>query len=318
MKRFLSIGAVLLIFTITSIAQTPSSLVPNTPSKAPDYFCTWNIQGYVCSYSSGEEQRMAMTEKNMFGDSTNQNWVSFFPKIRKDLYFVMDDSWDIPLENKFTNDNVGTVELNQERFPSFTGNPTERLKKLVAAVEAKGWKGLGGWTCAQEAVAFGNVDPQAYWAERMKTAQEAGFKYWKVDWGKKSSNQEWRQMLTRLGRTYAPDLIIEHAMQGKSVSFSDVYRTYDVENIISLPVTIQRVADLLKYKPQGDAKAIINCEDEPYIAVGMGCAIGVMRASFCAILGISQWSCGNCHHWPFHQPEVFYRTGSCQTSHPRH
>ena len=280
MKRFLSIGAVLLISTITSIAQTPSSLVPNTPSKAPDYFCTWNIQGYVCSYASGEEQRMAMTEKNMFGDSTNQNWVSFFPKIRKDLYFVMDDSWDIPLENKFTNDNVGTVELNQERFPSFTGNPTERLKKLVAAVEAKGWKGLGGWTCAQEAVAFGNVDPQAYWAERMKTAQEAGFKYWKVDWGKKSSNQEWRQMLTRLGRKYAPDLIIEHAMEGKYISFSDAYRTYDVENIISLPVTIQRVADLLKYKPQGDAKAIINCEDEPYIAVGMGCAIGVMRHPF--------------------------------------
>ncbi len=111
----------------------------------------------------------------------------------------------------------------------------------------------------------------------MKAAQAAGFEYWKVDWGKNSRNMEWRQMLTRLGRTYAPDLVIEHAMEGKYVSIGDVYRTYDVENIIAQPVTIQRVADLFKYKPQGDAKALINCEDEPYIAVGLGCAIGVMR-----------------------------------------
>lgn len=280
MKRFFSIGSVLLLSTLSGFAQMPASLVPESPSNAPDYFCTWNIQGYVCSYVNSEEQRLAMTEKNMFGEGTYQNWVSFFPKIRKDLYFVMDDSWDIPLDEKYKNDNVGTVELNQERFPSFTGNPTERLKKLVTAVEAKGWKGLGGWTCAQEAVALGNVDPQAYWEERMKTAQEAGFKYWKVDWGKKSRNQEWRERLTRLGRIYAPDLIIEHAMEGKYVSFSDVYRTYDVENITAQPVTIRRVAELLKYKKQGDAKALINCEDEPYIAVGMGCAIGVMRHPF--------------------------------------
>jgi hypothetical protein len=69
-------------------------------------------------------------------------------------------------------------------------------------------------------------------------------------------------------------------MEGKYVSFSDVYRTYDVENISAQPVTIRRVAELLKYKKQGDAKALINCEDEPYIAVGMGCAIGVMRHPF--------------------------------------
>ena len=26
------------------------SLVPDMPSQAPDYFCTWNLQGYVASY----------------------------------------------------------------------------------------------------------------------------------------------------------------------------------------------------------------------------------------------------------------------------
>ena len=38
------------------------SLVPDMPSQAPDYFCTWNLQGYVASYKSTELTRAAMTE----------------------------------------------------------------------------------------------------------------------------------------------------------------------------------------------------------------------------------------------------------------
>lgn len=282
MKPFLSFGISLLILIITCSFRVPVSLVPETPSKAPDYFCTWNVQGYVCSYMTNADERMAMNEKNMFGDSIFQNWVDFFPKIRKDLFFVMDDSWDVPssANSMKNNDYLGSVELNQERFPSFTGNPAERLRKIVKAVEKKGWKGLGGWICAQEAPLFGNVDSVAYWIERLKAANEAGFDYWKVDWGKNEINIKWRKMLTRLGHTYAPNLIIEHALDEKYVSISDVYRTYDVENIISQPVTIQRIVKLLKYKPQSGAKGIINCEDEPYIAVGLGCAIGIMRHPF--------------------------------------
>ena len=126
----------------------------------------------------------------------------------------------------------------------------------------------------------GEVYPVEYWTERLKAANEAGFTYWKVDWGKQSRNMEWRKMLTDLGRIHAPNLVIEHAFNEVPIEFSDVYRTYDVENVTSLPVTISRIVNLLKYKPQGDAKGIINCEDEPYIAVGLGCAIGVMRHPF--------------------------------------
>ncbi|MCS2812039.1 hypothetical protein NXY17_21495 (plasmid) [Bacteroides fragilis] len=57
-------------------------------------------------------------------------------------------------------------------------------------------------------------------------------------------------------------------------------RTYDVENITAQPITIRRICDLLPYKTVEGAKGIINCEDEPYIAVGLGCAIGVMRHPF--------------------------------------
>jgi hypothetical protein len=281
MNKKFTFGLAFFIITLTAYAQTPVSLVPDKPSNAPDYFCTWNVQGYICSFMTNEAHRMAMNEKNMFGDGAYQNWVEFYPKIRKDLFFVMDDSWDIPLtETSKSGTSFGLVELNQDRFPSYTGNPTERLKKLVDAVKAKEWKGLGGWICAQEAPISGTVDPATYWTEHLKSANEAGFAYWKVDWGKQSRNLEWRTMLTQLGRSYAPNLVIEHAIVEKTVSIGDVYRTYDVENIIAQPVTIERVANLLKYKKQGDAKGIINCEDEPYIAAGLGCSIGVMRYPF--------------------------------------
>jgi hypothetical protein len=281
MKRLFSTIIFFLTFSIHGISQNTNSLVPTKPSNAPDYFCTWNIQGFVCSFESSAGSRKAMTENNMFGNGDYQNWINFYSKIREDLFFVMDDSWDIPIsETSKDGPTFGLTELNQERFPSYTGNPAQRLTKLVGAVKAKGWKGLGGWICAQEAPIAGKVNAEEYWTERLKAANAAGFSYWKVDWGKESRNQEWRKTMTKLGHIYAPNLVIEHAFNGKPIEFSDTYRTYDVENVIAQPVTIQRIADLLKYKPQGDAKGIINCEDEPYIAAGLGCAIGVMRYPF--------------------------------------
>nr|WP_157246990.1 hypothetical protein [Pedobacter panaciterrae] len=48
-----------------------------------------------------------------------------------------------------------------------------------------------------------------------------------------------------------------------------------MENIIAIPHTIERIGKLLTALPKGQAISIINCEDEPYIAVGTGCAIGM-------------------------------------------
>ncbi|KAA6343038.1 hypothetical protein EZS27_009256 [termite gut metagenome] len=278
---FVFISVIALLFLSSCEISSQNSLVPLTPSGAPDYFCTWNVQGYVVNYSTNALTREAINEKNIFGTGKYENWIDFFPSIRSDLYFVMDDSWDIPQDvNTTDNEYLGTAELDTTRFPSFTGSPCQRLKQLAESIKSHGWKGAGGWICAQEALKYGAVDPQSYWTERLKTAQEAGFVYWKVDWGKQCRQGEWRRMLTTLGHEYAPDLVIEHAFQKSFIEFSDVFRTYDVENIIAQPVTIERVAGLLPYNVQGDAKGIINCEDEPYIAAGLGCAIGVMRHPF--------------------------------------
>lgn len=288
MKTHRNLMAIILLSLVMQALAQPKqgeSLVPNTPSQAPDYFCTWNVQGYVDSYKT---ERANMNEKYMFGTGKWQNWVSFYPKIRQDLYFVMDDSWDIPQKeniNKNTDGDLGMVQVNKERFPSFTGNATERMRKLVEKVKSYGWKGLGGWVCAQKAgndKDFPNEDD--YWKDRLQVCEKTGFDYWKVDWGKNMTNTNWRQKLSDLARQYAPHVWVEAASGSSNprrnfVQFADVYRTYDVENIIAQTQTIQRVANLLSYK-KTTGKGIINCEDEPQIAVGLGCAIGVMRHPF--------------------------------------
>ena len=260
----------------------PKSLVPDTPSKAPDYFCTWNIQGYATSYQGSDRMRADMNEQSLFGTGQYEGWVNFFPKIREDLYFVMDDSWDIPQDvNTKTNPYLGMAELDTTRFPSFTGAPKERLKQLTDKIKSYGWKGAGGWICAQEA----EVDPrykdiEAYWTAKLQATNYAGFDYWKVDWGSHSRDGQWRKTLTDLGKTLAPNLWMEHALAKGCIAYSDVYRTYDIENIIAVPVTLQRIAEQLAYQAQPGYRGIINCEDEPYIAAALGCAIGVMRHPF--------------------------------------
>ena len=271
------------LFTFGSICavaqESTESLVPTTPSTAPDYFCTWNVQGYVDNYNT---IRGNINEQYMFGNGHWEGWVNFFPEIRQDLLFVMDDSWDIPAGNNVDKDkdpNLGMLELNSERFPSFNGSALQRLKHLTDSVKSYGWKGLGGWVCAQKAAAA-EMSDEDFWKDRMTTAEKAGFAYWKVDWGHQSIDDAFRRMLTEKGRQYAPHLIIEAAMKDDYITFADTYRTYDVENIIAQPVTIDRVAGLLMKRKQGQAMSIVNCEDEPEIAAGLGCAIGIMRHPF--------------------------------------
>lgn len=280
-KRLALTIPILMMCLLSSGVERPKSLVPSTPSKVPDYFCTWNIQGFAngCKTSS---MRYAMTEQNLFGRGKYQNWSSFYPEIRSDLIFVMDDSWDVPLDSTIGTGSayLGTAQLNTERFPSYTGDPTQRLKRLVNRVKSRGWKGLGGWVAAQAPAEVAAKDEATFWAARLKESHDAGFEYWKVDWGTNAHNPQWREKLTKIGKEHAPNVILEHACRDEFISFSDVFRTYDVENITAQPTTIRRVVNLLKLRSGTTSKGLINCEDEPYIAAGLGCAIGVMRHPF--------------------------------------
>jgi len=277
-KFFVCLTTAILIFSSAIQSELKAeNLIPTTPGSAPDYFCTWNVQGYVLSYAKGK-LRNAMTESNMFGDGKYQNWLGLYPRIRSDLYFVMDDSWDVG----FSNYDYGADILNPIRFPSFatTGTEVEKLKKLNDAVQAKGWRAVGGWICANKANAYTDMSDQAFYAERLQWMNTAGWGYWKVDWGKHSKDANWRRQLTEWGHKYAPNLEVEQAMIWSLVPSADAFRTYDVEVITSIPVTLSRVCKGFPQVAESNAKAIINCEDEPVIGAALGCAIGIMRHSY--------------------------------------
>lgn len=323
-----------LLLSMNCLAQqNPGSLVPTTPSQAPDYYCTWNLQGYVASHAFGRgsnDLRAEMNEDNLFGthkvyakdasktidgavytvDSRYQGWLNHFPSIRQDLLFVVDDSWDIPAGSNskrphgsnYDNEYLAMLTLDQTRFPSFSGSDVERMTGLVNAVKEIGWKGLGGWICAQNPICltkkytgmkntFENSkkwtvkQEEKYWKQRLEESQKSGFHYWKLDWGNKDRDDVFRRNLSKWGREVAPDVIIEHASfqdggphKPYYIAFSEVLRTYDVNGNLSQAQTISRIAEVLsKGVAEIEGWSIINCEDEAYIAAGLGCAIGIMR-----------------------------------------
>ncbi len=333
------------------------SLVPQEPSTAPDYYCTWNLQGYVCSYGAGagsNDLRMEINEDNLFGEQLGykvwgceqsksvftsgqparevtwtvptryQGWLSHYPMLHADLTFVMDDSWDIPrgpeldgaskrpYGRNYDNPHLATMTIAPDRFPSFKGKNQknqQRMKRLAQAVKKRGWRGLGGWVCAQNPIGltyeytgkentyenslcWTPEQEEHYWKQRLKESQRTGFYYWKVDWGNKDRDELFRRRLSQWGREVAPNVVIEHASfqdggthHPEFISFSEIIRSYDVNNQIAQAQTLQRLYDLSQ---QPDAElpgwGIINCEDEAYIAAGLGCAIGVMRHPYVGAL----------------------------------
>lgn len=68
------------------------------------------------------------------------------------------------------------------------------------------------------------------------------------------------------------------------LAHTDVYRTYDVTSILSLPTTLDRLAEMLK-GAQGHPEwhALLNVEDEVYVAAVLGCTMGVLRHSLCGL-----------------------------------
>lgn len=263
--------------------KTDINLVPNIENPTPDYYCTWQTQLYATSGGTPKMQRDNIGERQLFEKDKPYGWAHFYEKARKDLFIVMDDSWDVPTENE--DGYFGSLVLDRKKFPESTAGGAsngEALKRLSDRVKALGWKGLGGWVCAQEAPDFiGDMSVEDYWIQRLKDADRSGFSYWKVDWGKKASDAEFRKMLTGLGRRYAPRLIIEHAMTSEVIPCSDVYRTYDVPAIMSIPMTMEKIA---KFAKAGVAESgymgLINCEDEAYIAAAGGFPMGIMRHAY--------------------------------------
>ncbi len=255
------------------------NFVPDIVNPTPDYYCTWQTQLYATSDGKPEGQRAIIDENSLFGSEKPYGWAYFYKEARGDLILVMDDSWDVPVNGDRA--WFGSLILNQEKFPEAVKNSknnTEALKSLTDRVKSLGWKGLGGWVCAQMAPRLSDADPDEYWTTRLKEADASGFAYWKVDWGAESRSAEFRKMLTEKARKYAPNLTVEQAMIPEIIPVSDVFRTYDVPEIMSVPMTMAKLKDTLTAgKTEEGYRGLIDCEDEAYMAAAGGMAMGIMR-----------------------------------------
>ena len=297
-------------------------IIVKNGKSSPNYWCTWATQNAIaeqvriCTQVTEEslaflgdqgagEARHMLNEEILFGERFALAYQ--FPEIRHDLYLVLDDGWDVPygIHPDKSKCRFGSLVLDAERFPSYTGTPAERLKKLNETVKQAGWRGLGLWIAAQRAGADyltpfeEDTTIEDYFRERILWSREADIAYWKVDWGTHCNSVAFRKMLTDLACELYPTLIIEHAacmyplngsLGGKETRFfedrgtaarardiariSEVFRSYDYLGPLAVATTLDRLAFLLREERCG----IVNCEDMEYIGAVMGCALGLMKA----------------------------------------
>lgn len=268
------------------------SLVPETPSTAPNYWCTWAVQNYMYGQglseldtallegdSGGQLAHNAMSETALLGQD---GWASnFHARVRGDLYLLLDDGWEMG--------GTATFQLDPEKFPSFKGSNGDRLRELNREINRLGWRGAALW-CRNTP---GGVTDLTLESECSK----AGIRYWKIDIGDPAFN------LVRTRNDARISLTLEHvhgelpvngdwkregrfgpqpwtAPRIEILRHTDVYRTYDVTAILSLPTTLDRVSELLRSAAgHPEMHSLLNVEDEVYVAAALGCTMGVMRHS---------------------------------------
>ena len=290
------------------------NLIPSKPGISPNYYCTWATQGNVAKKAGKVENNNHILFEGDQGAKWNRNYLNDeilfgedgfalqYENAREDLYFLLDDGWDVPynVHPDTQLHEFGSLLLNEDRFPSCSGEPEERLYKMNNRLQALGWRGLGIWIAAQaqgerESRTLSDNEFVEYWTKRLIWCRNAGVNYWKVDWGLHLDSVDFRHGLTKLGREHHPQLLIEHArcmgpINDKNnrfnfddiardiFSISDVFRSYDVTRHLRIATTMDRLSALLLAKKQ--SPGIINVEDEVYIGAALGCSFGVMRSRF--------------------------------------
>lgn len=315
MKKLYSYFILVVYLLFYSCTEIDKTLIPAEGEPSFSYFQTWILQNVKgargvsdTSLLEGSQgaflARQTINEELLFGKTGCTKY--FDPSVRKQLILVLDDGWDVPFDG--SPDYYGCMELDSVKFPSFTGDPAVRLEKLNNRILSQGWKGTGLWICAQEAIKdsitrlkFRSFEDYRvyYWTKRLEWCKNAGILYWKVDWGKEASNQEFRRFLSELAKKVYPALIVEHGLCtqpyndtttgrcnystyknwfSEFFTYSDVVRSYDVTSQLSVSTTLDRVYHLISNIPDSiTTKGLINIEDELYVGAALGLPLGIMR-----------------------------------------
>lgn len=278
-----------------------------------NYYCTWSNQVYFGG--STTEGRDLLDHEQLFGE---KGWCrTLYPTLRKSLLFLLDDGWELPYSNGDTSVHdkyFGSQRIFDDKFPGYGDTPKECLKTMVENIKSCGWAGAGIWICAgEEKTVFDTLKDgvwsDEYWIERLEWSKYAGIAYWKIDWGPYCYDQKWRRFISRKAKEIYPELIIEHVdpehplndifksghlttkkldANRECLSYSDVYRTYDVSEALTTATTFDRVAELLvsTLPQENESLGFVNCEDQLYMGAALGLSVGIMR--FPELSGYSQ------------------------------
>lgn len=290
-------------------AEAPVNLVPDEAFvETANYVCTWNIQDWVAWHeekTGGNGNKRDTVDPYHLFDS-DIGWAAImYPEIRSDLIFLLDDGWDLPYGTQKNGTNkqyFGSQVLPEDKFPAaeYGSTPQEKLKTLNQKITDLGWKGTGIWICASESSAYPANTIEEYWRIRLEWSKYAGIAYWKIDWGDHQRDINWRRKISDWAEEIYPELIIEHIVGGSGTNdkgntnritdesiqnntdyaaFSDVFRTYDVLDALSVAITFDRVGEqlLAGYTEKGNALGLMNAEDETYMCASLGLSMGVMR-----------------------------------------
>lgn len=283
------------------------NLIPEWSGANYDYMCTWSnqrlpAQGLGVTGEGASELRDSLNDDTLFG---KRNYYHPFDGAdRAALYLMVDDGWDVPMgtANLAGAPNLfGWCDPDPEKFPHYGHTPAERLKTLCEKTKALGYAGLGLWISPQMRFEDANApfsldEARKYWSERARWCHDAGISYWKIDWGVRCSEVDYRRMLTEVAREFAPGLIVEHAVCQPPFSqmgdiehrraltkallpYSDVFRLYDIIPPFEDSSMLARLDEALSAgaSPQYGAKGILNAEVCAEICAAMGCAAGVMK-----------------------------------------
>ena len=258
-----------------------------------------------------------LTEKNVFGEKGWSESLPDILKQDLILLFDLGWDVPAGQRFESAQWMLGSLMVAEDKFPSCTGTADERLKKLNELVLDAGWKGTGLWLPShphgdrKDGVIMPDNLVQEYYSEGFNISRDAGIKYWKIDYGFRGEDLKFREMITRMAEESAPGLFIEHGRGGgplndeecpwdtknfhkigsyrtwddgkvlqKAVAIagiSHVFRTYDITQQLSVPTTLDRVAQILFELSGSGEKVLLNCEDEPYLGAVLGCAIGILR-----------------------------------------
>jgi hypothetical protein len=217
-------------------------------------------------------------------DGGTTGWAFNFPRVRRDLFLMLDNGWQNGSEA-----SSREIVLDTKKFPEFKDpDPTKSLKMLQERVVAEGWRGLGVWVNGERSVS----------TKGFQRLHEAGVGLLKFDGGDSGCK------MTQLAKEYAPGLIVEHGAcvsscpmngwpgtgrvsskdyenQAHVMGCGDAFRSYDTVRVFAVAETLDRQAQLLTAGSSINSSTLrhFGGSGEPSVTAALGGTIQPMRSN---------------------------------------